>query len=88
MLKSIYNKFQQKKSNNYLLHSVFVLYFLVFISLLDLYYLSFENDIFSMVIFVLIALLTSFFNKNMIIILFIALTITNILKFGGGEIHT
>jgi hypothetical protein len=54
------------------------------ISLADLFYLSVERDFISIISFILIGFLFSFFTKNMLIILFLALTLSNILKFGSS----
>lgn len=70
------------QKNNIILHNVYVLYFIFFLSLANLYYLAISNDFLSVTIFILVGFLTSFFSKNMLIILFIALTLTNILKYG------
>jgi cytoskeletal protein RodZ len=43
-----------------------------------------ENDIVSIVLFAIIGYLTSFFSKNMIIILVIAVVFTNVLKYGAN----
>jgi hypothetical protein len=72
------------KKNNSLIHNKFILYFVLIISLADLFYLSVERDFISIFSFILIGFLFSFFTKNMLIILFLALTLTNILKFGSG----
>jgi len=71
------------KKNNSIIHNKFILYFILIISLADLFYLSVERDFVSILSFILIGFLFSFFTKNMLIILFLALTLTNILKFGG-----
>lgn len=75
------------KSNNPIIHNRYILYFIFFISLADLFYLSVERDFISIAIFILIGVLTSFFDKNMLVILFIALTLTNILKYGKAIRH-
>lgn len=67
-------------SANFLIHSRAVLYVLLFFSIIHIIYLANNNDITSMMIFVLVGLLTSFFNKNMVIILSVALIITNVLR--------
>jgi hypothetical protein len=36
----------------------------------------------TIVVFILVGILTSFFSKNMLIILFIALTVSNVVKYG------
>ena len=63
--------------NRYLLYSVFI------IALIDFLYLASIPDMPSVFIFVLVGLLVSFFNKNMIIILSIAIIVANVLKYGG-----
>jgi hypothetical protein len=79
-----YNSSIFSKKNNSLVHNKFILYFVLIISLADLFYLSVERDFISILSFILIGFLFSFFTKNMLIILFLALTLTNILKFGSG----
>ena len=74
--------------NNAIIHNRFVLYFIFFIALADLYYLTMAGDFFSVAVFILIGFLTSFFSKNMMIIFFIALTVTNILKYGTKIRHS
>lgn len=74
--------------NNVIIHNRFVLYFIFFIALADLYYLTMAGDFFSVAVFILIGFLTSFFSKNMMIIFFIALTVTNILKYGTKIRHS
>jgi hypothetical protein len=73
-----------KVSNkNVILHNRYVLYLIFIIALGDLLTLVYNNDYYSASIFVLIGFLTSFFSKNMIVILFIAIAFTNIIKYGA-----
>jgi hypothetical protein len=84
-LKSSVKNFKKQllsSNNNAIIHNKFVLYFVLIISLLDLFYLSVERDMVTVVIFILVGLLTSFFSKNMLVILVISLTISSILKYG------
>jgi hypothetical protein len=78
--------FFSKKSIDFdyktILYNSVVLYVLVFISLTQLFLFLNTNDIQSFFIFLLIGFLVSFFNKNMIVIIVIALSITNIFKYG------
>lgn len=78
--------FFSKKGINFdyktILYNRVVLYVLVFISLIQLFLFLNTNDIQSFFIFLLIGFLVSFFNKNMIVIIVIALSITNIFKYG------
>ena len=69
-------------SGKTILHNRFVLYFVFLVSLVNLFMFVVQSDFMYAVIFVLVGFLTSFFSKNMIVILCIALAITNILKYG------
>ena len=64
------------------LNSVFVLYFILILALFNLFYLVSSANYMFASIFIITGFLTSFFSKNMIVILCIALTITNVLQFG------
>jgi hypothetical protein len=64
------------------LHNVFVLYFILLLSLANLFYLVNSNDYAFAGAFILIGFITSFFSKNMVVILCIALVSTNVLQFG------
>jgi len=68
-----------------LLHNRYFLYFIFLIALLDFLYLGYIEDIESVSVFILVGILTAFFNKNMIIVLLSALIITNVLKYTGIE---
>ncbi len=71
------------KMNYYkLLNCRILLYFILLIALCDLFYFAMEKDFLFCGIFILIGFLTSFFSKNMMVILVIAITFTNILRFG------
>ena len=86
VLKSLSKKINKNSSNNKygIIHNKYVLYFVFIVSLFDLFYLAVARDFFSISIFILIGFITSFFSKNMMIILFIALTFSNILKTGNN----
>ena len=64
------------------LNSVFVLYFILILALSNLFYLVSSANYMFASIFIITGFLTSFFSKNMIVILCIALTVTNLLQFG------
>jgi hypothetical protein len=73
-----------KVSNkNAILHNKYVLYLIFIIALGNLLTLVYTYDYYSASIFVLIGFLTSFFSKNMIVILSIAIAFTNIIKYGA-----
>lgn len=66
------------------LNHPFVLYFVLMVALANLLYLSVEGNMAFAAIFLLIGFLTSFFSKNMTVILVIAIVATNVLQFGSG----
>lgn len=75
MKKSIYDF-------NPILRSQIVLYLFLFMSVIQLFFFMNTNDFSSLIIFIMIGVLTSFFNKNMIVILCLSLAISNIIKYG------
>ena len=68
---------------NAILHNRYVLYLVFIIALGNLLSLGYARDYYSVSIFVLIGFITSFFSKNMIVILFIAVAFSNIIKYGA-----
>jgi len=69
------------KNMNSILYNRVLLYALFILSLLDLFYLANVKDYISVAIFLLVGYLTSFFSKNMVVILFIAICVTHIVKY-------
>lgn len=65
-----------------LLYNKWVLYSAFLVSIIYLLVWVVAGDIMNVVIFILIGFLTSFFSKNMVVILVFALVISNVLKFG------
>ena len=59
-----------------------VLYFIFALALGYLFYMSTTYDYYSLSIFVIIGFLTSFFSKNMIVILSLAMAVSFIFKYG------
>jgi len=66
-----------------ILHNRYLLYAVFIIALVDFLYLGSIRDMTSVFVFVLIGLLVSFFNKNMIVVLSSAMIVANVLKYGG-----
>jgi hypothetical protein len=66
-----------------ILHNRYLLYVVFIIALADFLYLGSIRDMTSVFVFVLIGLLVSFFNKNMIVVLSSATVVANVLKYGG-----
>ena len=71
-------------SSKQILHNPFVLYFVLAIALGDLLYLSVAGNFMFVAIFILIGFLASFFSKNMVVILVIAMAATSIIQFGSA----
>jgi len=67
------------------LHNRFVLYFMLLLAIVEVLYFVGTRDFASLVVLLLVGFLTTFFNKNMIIVLFLALVVTNVLKYGVGS---
>ena len=65
-----------------LLHNKILLYVVFIVSLANLLLWIVGGDIVNVIIFLLVGFLTAFFSKNMIVILFFALVVSNIIKFG------
>lgn len=74
------NVFENKSGN--LLNNRFVLYFIFFISILNLYYYAISGNYFLAIVFILVGFMTSFYSKNMIVILCISLVVSGILQYG------
>jgi len=66
-----------------ILHNRYLLYTVFIIALADFLYLGSIHDMTSVFVFVLVGLLVSFFNKNMIIVLSSGMIVANVLKYGG-----
>jgi hypothetical protein len=71
---------------NPLLQNRMVLYFFFFLAIADLFYLANLRDFTTVTIIVLTGFLTSFFSKNMIVILCVALSVGHVMKYGTGNV--
>jgi len=70
---------------NPLLQNQIVLYIFFFLAIVDLFYLANTKDFATVTIIILTGFLTSFFSKNMIVILCISLCVGHIIKYGTGN---
>ena len=78
-----FDKLLKMKYNfNPILHNQVVLYLFLFMTVVQIVIFVGNNDITSIVLMCLVGILASFFSKNMIVILCIVLTVTNLLKQG------
>jgi len=78
-MRSLFNKLPDFSE---LLHSKILLYILVFVSLFNIFTYVSTNDQTYAGFMILIGFLTSFFSKNMIVIMFTAIATTNLIRFG------
>jgi len=65
-----------------ILYNRVVLYFVFFLTLGYLFFLLIQTDYYTFAIFILIGFLTSFFSKNMVVILSLAMSVSFIFKYG------
>jgi hypothetical protein len=70
-----------------ILYNRWILYFIGIIALLDLIYLLAANDLYSVMIFLLTGFLTTFFSKNMVVILSLAMSVAFVFKYGTKIEH-
>lgn len=85
-LKKIKNfNFEKTGFNGKLLHNTYILYFIAFLSFGKFFFELMIGNMYYVTVYIIIAFLLSFFNKNMIVILFFSLVFANILKYGGAS---
>jgi len=80
-------KLFQKKTDVYkmshsILHNKFVLYFIFALAVGNLFQFVMLNNLLAAIVFILVGLLTSFFSKNMVVIMVVSMVVANIFKFG------
>lgn len=75
-------KIMDKKNLSKILENKYVLYFVFILAIINLFGYMVTGNINSIIFFVLVAFLTRFFSKNMIIILTIPLVLTSVLMVG------
>ena len=73
------------KISTRLLENKVVLYFVFIIAVGNLFHFVFRKDLMSVGIFIAAGLLTSFFSKNMTVIMVIAMVVANIFQIGKGR---
>ena len=71
-----------KNRVNGLLYNRIVLYVVFAIALANLYIISVNGEYTYLTVFILVGFLTTFFSKNMMVVLFSSIVITNLLKLG------
>lgn len=76
-----------EKQGERILYNRFVLYFIIFIVFFNLIGHSLHGDLMTPLIFILVSYVTSFFSKNMIVILSMGLVVSNVCKYGAHKIR-
>lgn len=59
-----------------------MLYLVLFSAIFDIFYFYKKNDMHAILIFLVIGFLVSFFSKNMVVILILAIVLTHLIRFG------
>ena len=74
------------KPNNFsaILYNRFILFFVVFLSFINMVSYGLQNDYITPLIFILTSVLTFQYNQNMMIVFTVALVVSNVVKFGTG----
>lgn len=70
------------KMSHAILHNKFVLYFIFVLAVGNLFQFVAMNNLLAAIVFILVGLLTSFFSKNMVVIMVVSMVVSNIFKFG------
>jgi hypothetical protein len=70
-----------QKISHEILHNRPVLYFIFVIAVGNLFNFVFTNDLMSVGVFIAAGLLTSFFSKNMVVIMIVAMVVANVVRF-------
>jgi hypothetical protein len=76
-------KFNKSDVNKNLLYNKYLLYFIFIISFGNFFLELMKSNMYFVAIYIIIGFLTSFFNKNMIVILSMAVIFANIFNYGN-----
>ena len=80
MLSKLKKSFTKLQANNKLLTNQYILYIMVLIAVFDIFNSAINQDTMSVILLFLIGFLTSFFSKNMIVVIFVAVVLSNAIK--------
>jgi hypothetical protein len=83
--KKIFDKiinFTKKSNHINILHNRLILYFILFLSIINLTFNGLVGNFLIPTLFILIGIVTSFFSKNMVVILTISLITSNVIVYG------
>jgi hypothetical protein len=74
-------------SSTSMLNNKWILYFMLFISVVDLFNFYSMGDMTALAIFIVAGFLTSYFSKNMLVILVIAIAVAHIARYGSASLE-
>lgn len=70
-----------------MLNNKWILYVILFISIIDLFNFYSKGDATAIAIFLVSGFLTSYFSKNMLVVLVVAIAVTHIARFGTASME-
>ena len=70
-----------------MLNNKWILYVILFISIIDLFNFYSKSDTTAIAIFLVVGFLTTYFSKNMLVVLVVAIAVTHIARFGTSSME-
>jgi hypothetical protein len=70
-----------------MLNNKWILYAILFISVVDLFNFYSKGDATAIAIFLVVGFLTTYFSKNMLVVLVVAIAVTHIARFGSASME-
>jgi hypothetical protein len=74
-------------SSSGMLNNKWILYTVLFISIIDLFNFYSKSDTTAIAIFLVVGFLTTYFSKNMLVVLVVAIAVTHIARFGTASME-
>lgn len=84
---TIAEKMVPSGSSTSMLNNKWILYAMLFISVVDLFNFYSMGDMTALAIFIVAGFLTSYFSKNMLVILVIAIAVAHIARYGSASLE-
>jgi len=84
---TIADKMMPSGSSASMLNNKWILYFMLFVSMVDLTNFYMIGDMTALSIFLVAGFLASYFSKNMLVILVIAIAVTHIARYGSASVE-
>lgn len=74
-------------SSSGMLNNKWILYTILFISIIDLFNFYSKSDTTAIAIFLVVGFLTTYFSRNMLVVLVVAIAVTHIARFGTASME-